>query len=187
MKRRLNRSERYKVYKELVTGKNVGNRDIVIKAAEEARDAVIAACPWFHQTGTQKHTVKMLMGHMLFHGDLFLTGPKLLWRKTPQTYRIETVNGRLLEFQHGPDGVDYKSLLRPLSEGTDIDKIQRFAPEDVLHVKCAETVEPGFYPYGLPMMEKFIRPEIDINFAAEAARNMINALTAWREKQLWRD
>jgi hypothetical protein len=76
----------------------------------------------------------------------------------PETmYRIETVKGRLVEFQQSKEGPDYVSLSKidiTLANEMDLKTATaiRFAPEEIIHFKIGED-RPLFYPYGISIME----------------------------------
>lgn len=72
-------------------------------------------------------------------------------------YRIETVKGRLVEFQQAKDGPDYEALARSdLTHATDseiqLSKAIRFAPEQIVHVRFGED-RNTFHPYGQSLIE----------------------------------
>lgn len=72
-------------------------------------------------------------------------------------YRIETIKGKLLEFQQSKDGPDYQSLARvEVTKATSADLAQataiRFVPESVVHFKIGDD-RRTFYPYGVSLIE----------------------------------
>lgn len=72
-------------------------------------------------------------------------------------YRIETIKGKLLEFQQSKTGPDYESLARvEVTQATDLDLMQataiRFAPESIVHFRIGEE-RKTFYPYGVSLIE----------------------------------
>jgi len=179
MKRRMiNRKDRYKVYEELLDDQKIYQE--IVDASNKVMKIVKAELPW----------VSFLEAfNLLLYGDSFFEecldesfSDDLNLLPVEKVYRIETISGKLLEFQQSDTGPDYKAIA-----GSESSKVIRFTPDQIIHVKCADTVDQGFYPYGLPMTEKFIQPEIDIDFVAEASKNLISALTTWRTNKLWRE
>lgn len=72
-------------------------------------------------------------------------------------YRIETIKGRLIEFQQSKEGPDYQNLARvevtkaskaELAQATAI----RFTPEQIIHMKIGDDRQ-SFYPYGVSVIE----------------------------------
>lgn len=72
-------------------------------------------------------------------------------------YRIETVKGRLIEFQQSAQGPDYEALSKvDILQATDLDLIQsnaiRFAPNQIVHMRIGDD-RRTFYPYGVSLIE----------------------------------
>lgn len=72
-------------------------------------------------------------------------------------FRIETIRGRLIEFQQSKQGPDYNALTRidplraskaEMEQGTAI----RFHPDQIIHMKIGDE-RKTFYPYGVSMIE----------------------------------
>lgn len=72
-------------------------------------------------------------------------------------YRIETIKGKLLEFQQSKEGPDYQSLSRvEVTKATPAELAQataiRFAPEQIVHFRIGDDRQT-FYPYGVSLIE----------------------------------
>lgn len=76
----------------------------------------------------------------------------------PETmYRIETIKGRLLEFQQAKEGPDYKAVSdRPITQYAETELSQttaiRFAPSQIIHMRIGDD-RKTFYPYGQSLIE----------------------------------
>lgn len=76
----------------------------------------------------------------------------------PETiYRIETIKGKLLEFQQAKEGPDYKAVSdRPITQYTETELSQttaiRFAPSQIVHMRIGDD-RKTFYPYGQSLIE----------------------------------
>lgn len=106
--------------------------------------------------------------NLFVFGDYFLeliidpSDPKSGVLKTQELppdsiYRIETVKGRLLEFQQSAQGPDYEALSRSeVTQATDQDLEQsraiRFAPNQIVHFRIGDQ-RRTFYPYGVSLIE----------------------------------
>lgn len=72
-------------------------------------------------------------------------------------FRIETIKGKLVEFQQSKEGPDYQHMIKfPITQATDAELMQantiRFSPDQITHVRqgdCRKT----FYPYGVSLIE----------------------------------
>lgn len=87
-------------------------------------------------------------------------------------YRIETTQGRLVEFQQSKEGPDYQSLSRvEVTQATEADLQQataiRFAPEQVIHVKIGDD-RKTFYPYGVSLIESARGPAHQLRLMEDA-------------------
>lgn len=87
-------------------------------------------------------------------------------------YRIETTQGKLIEFQQSKEGPDYQSLARvDVTQANDADLQQstaiRFAPEQVVHIKIGDD-RKTFYPYGVSLMEAARGPAHQLRLMEDA-------------------
>lgn len=101
-------------------------------------------------------------------GDLFLeividtedpkSGILKLQELPPDSvYRIETTQGRLVEFQQSKEGPDYQALTRTeITKATDTELLQataiRFDPHQIVHARIGDD-RVTFYPYGQSLIE----------------------------------
>jgi hypothetical protein len=96
----------------------------------------------------------------------------------PETmFRIETIKGRLLEYQQSKEGPDYQAIIKgPVSQQTDQDLQQttaiRFAPNQIVHFKIGDD-RKTFYPYGQSLIEPARGP-------AHSLRLMEDAMVIYR-------
>ena len=96
----------------------------------------------------------------------------------PETmYRIETVKGRLIEYQQSKEGPDYQAIIKgPVTQQTEQDLQQttaiRFAPAQVVHFKIGDD-RKTFYPYGQSLIEPARGP-------AHSLRLMEDAMVIYR-------
>lgn len=72
-------------------------------------------------------------------------------------YRIETIKGKLIEFQQAKSGPDYEALSKvEVTRATDFDLMQstaiRFAPQQIVHIRIGDE-RRMFYPYGVSLIE----------------------------------
>lgn len=96
----------------------------------------------------------------------------------PETmYRIETIKGRLIEYQQSKEGPDYQAIIKgPVAQQTEQDLQQttaiRFAPAQVVHFKIGDD-RKAFYPYGQSLIEPARGP-------AHSLRLMEDAMVIYR-------
>ena len=96
----------------------------------------------------------------------------------PETmYRIETIKGRLLEYQQSKEGPDYQAIIKgPVSQQTEQELEQttaiRFSPSQVIHFKIGDD-RKSFYPYGQSLIEPARGP-------AHSLRLMEDAMVIYR-------
>lgn len=96
----------------------------------------------------------------------------------PETmYRIETVKGKLIEFQQSKEGPDYQALTRgPVMGQNDTELIQttaiRFAPSQIIHFRIGDD-RKTFFPYGQSLLEPARGP-------AHSLRLMEDAMIVYR-------
>ena len=87
-------------------------------------------------------------------------------------YRIETVKGRVVEFQQSKEGPDYQAIVRgsPV-ELTDTELNQttaiRFAPSQVVHFRIGDDGKT-FYPYGQSLIEPARAPAHSLRLLEDA-------------------
>src|SRR5581483_909446 len=76
----------------------------------------------------------------------------------PETmFRIETIKGKVLEFQQSKEQPDYQAIVKaPIQTATEMELQQsmaiRFAPEQIIHLKIGD-YRRTFYPYGVSLIE----------------------------------
>ena len=92
-------------------------------------------------------------------------------------YRIETVKGKLIEFQQSKEGPDYQAIVRgSVTELTDTELNQttalRFAPNQIVHFRIGDD-RKTFYPYGQSLIEPARAP-------AHSLRLMEDAMVVYR-------
>ena len=95
--------------------------------------------------------IKSIVFNCALYGDWFgevvfdPSYPKpVLWHHLPcdSMYRIETIKGKLLEYQQSKDGPDYNSIVRYPIEKSDkgvvylLSTALRFRPDRIVHVRC---------------------------------------------------
>jgi intein/homing endonuclease len=87
-------------------------------------------------------------------------------------YRIETIKGKMLEFQQSKDGPDYQSLARSeVTQATQSELAQataiRFAPESIVHMRIGDE-RKLFYPYGVSLLEAARGPAHQLRLCEDA-------------------
>lgn len=92
-------------------------------------------------------------------------------------YRIETVKGKLIEFQQSKEGPDYQAIVRgSVTELTDSELNQttaiRFAPNQIIHFRIGDD-RKTFFPYGQSLIEPARAP-------AHSLRLMEDAMVVYR-------
>lgn len=96
----------------------------------------------------------------------------------PETmYRIETVKGKLIEFQQSKEGPDYQALVRgPITGQNETELTQttaiRFAPSQIVHFRIGDD-RKTFFPYGQSLIEPARGP-------AHSLRLMEDAMVVYR-------
>ena len=91
----------------------------------------------------------------------------------PETiYRIETVKGRVIEFQQSKEGPDYQAIIRGSpTELTDTELGQttaiRFAPSQIIHFRIGDD-RKTFYPYGQSLVEPARAPAHSLRLLEDA-------------------
>jgi hypothetical protein len=120
---------------------------------------------------------------LIVHGDKFfevVINPdnpsegiyKLVPLPVDTMYRIETIKGRLVEFQQSKEGPDYQSIARgDVSQMSDAELAQstaiRFAPTQVLHIRIGDD-RKNFYPYGQSLIEPARGPAHQLRLMEDA-------------------
>lgn len=121
--------------------------------------------------------------NLLINGDLFLEyiinpdkpsdGILRLIPLPPETmYRIETVRGKLIEFQQSKEGPDYKSITSgPIVDQTESELNQstaiRFAATQICHMRIGDD-RKTFYPYGQSLIEPARSPAHQLRLMEDA-------------------
>lgn len=87
-------------------------------------------------------------------------------------YRIETIKGKVLEFQQSNEGPDYQSLARvEVTKATSVELAQataiRFTPEQIVHFKIGDD-RRLFYPYGVSLIEPARGPAHSLKLMEES-------------------
>lgn len=96
----------------------------------------------------------------------------------PETmYRIETVKGKLLEYQQSKEGPDYQAIVKgPVSNQNEMELRQstaiRFAPSQIVHFRIGDD-RKTFFPYGQSLIEPARGP-------AHSLRLMEDAMVVYR-------
>lgn len=96
----------------------------------------------------------------------------------PETmYRIETVKGKLIEYQQSKEGPDYQAIVRgPVQGQNEMELNQttaiRFAPSQIVHFRIGDD-RKTFYPYGQSLVEPARGP-------AHSLRLMEDAMVVYR-------
>ena len=120
---------------------------------------------------------------MIVHGDKFFEivinpdkpaeGIYKIIPLPPETmYRIETIKGKLIEFQQSKEGPDYQALARgDVSQQSDAELSQstaiRFAPSQILHMRIGDD-RRNFYPYGQSLIEPARGPAHQLRLMEDA-------------------
>lgn len=102
-------------------------------------------------------------------------------------YRIETIKGKLMEFQQSKEGPDYQSLARvEVTKATDADLLQatalRFTPEQIIHMKIGDD-RKTFYPYGVSLIEAARGPAHQLRLMEDAM--LVYRLTRAPERRVF--
>lgn len=87
-------------------------------------------------------------------------------------YRIETIKGKLLEFQQSNEGPDYQSLSKIDIATASQGEIQtataiRFHPDQIVHMKIGDD-RNTFYPYGVSLVEPARGPANNLKLMEES-------------------
>ncbi|MEI8270563.1 MAG: portal protein, partial [bacterium] len=132
-------------------------------------------------------TAPVWFKNLIISGDLFLEmvinedNPKEGFYRAvslppEQIFRIETIKGRLLEFQQAKDAPDIKSAIAGMESPGNVDEKQtnviRFHPNQMIHIKIGDDRQQ-FYPYGQSLIEPARGP-------AHSLRLMEDAMLVYR-------
>ena len=87
-------------------------------------------------------------------------------------YRIETIRGKLIEFQQSKEGPDYTALMNPIPLGQDNFDLQkstaiRFNFNQIVHFRIGED-RKLFYPYGVSLIEPARSPAHQLRLMEDA-------------------
>lgn len=102
-------------------------------------------------------------------------------------YRLETTQGRLVEFQQSKEGPDYLSLTRnEVTQATEADLMQataiRFAPQQIIHFRIGDD-RKTFYPYGQSLIEPARGPAHQLRLMEDAM--LVYRLTRAPERRVF--
>lgn len=102
-------------------------------------------------------------------------------------YRIETVKGRLVEFQQSQEGPDYQSLAKvEITKASQAQLMQataiRFHPEQVVHARIGDD-RKMFYPYGVSTIEAARGPAHQLRLMEDAM--LVYRLTRAPERRVF--
>jgi len=138
-----------------------------------------------------------LFKSLCIFGDLFLEivinpdNPKEGIYKTvplpPETmYRIETVKGKLIEFQQSKEGPDYQAIIRGPAHDLDAKEAQgtaiRFSAAQIIHMRIGDD-RKTFYPYGQSLIEPARGPAHSLRLLEDAM--VIYRLTRAPERRVF--
>jgi len=142
-------------------------------------------------------TAWSLFKSLCIFGDLFLEtvinpdNPKEGIYKTvplpPETmYRIETVKGKLIEFQQSKERPDYQAIIRGPAHDLDSKEAQgtaiRFSPSQIIHMRIGDD-RKTFYPYGQSLIEPARGPAHSLRLLEDAM--VIYRLTRAPERRVF--
>lgn len=87
-------------------------------------------------------------------------------------FRIETIKGKVLEFQQSKEAPDYQAIIKsPIQSATEAELQQstaiRFAPEQVIHIRIGD-YRKTFYPYGVSLIEAARGPAHQLRMMEDA-------------------
>jgi hypothetical protein len=87
-------------------------------------------------------------------------------------FRIETIKGKILEFQQSKEAPDYQAIIKsPIQGATEAELQQstaiRFAPEQVIHIRIGD-YRKTFYPYGVSLIESARGPAHQLRMMEDA-------------------
>lgn len=102
-------------------------------------------------------------------------------------YRIETIKGKLLEFQQSKEGPDYQSLSKvDVMKATPAELAQataiRFAPEQIIHFRIGDERQQ-YYPYGVSLVDAARGPAHQLRLMEDAM--LVYRLTRAPERRVF--
>jgi len=102
-------------------------------------------------------------------------------------YRIETIKGRLVEFQQSQEGPDYQALARTeITKASQAELMQatalRFHPEQIVHGRVGDH-RKMFYPYGVSVIEAARGPAHQLRMMEDAM--LVYRLTRAPERRVF--
>lgn len=102
-------------------------------------------------------------------------------------YRIETIKGKVVEFQQSKEGPDYQSLARvEVTKATEADLAQatalRFNPDSIVHFRIGGN-RKTFWPYGVSLIEAARGPAHQLKLMEDAM--LIYRLTRAPERRVF--
>jgi Bacteriophage T4-like portal protein (Gp20)/Intein splicing domain len=102
-------------------------------------------------------------------------------------YRIETIKGKVLEFQQSKETPDYQAIVKaPIATATEAELQQstaiRFAAEQIVHIKIGD-YRRTFYPYGVSLIEAARGPAHQLRMMEDAM--VIYRLTRAPERRVF--
>lgn len=102
-------------------------------------------------------------------------------------YRIETIKGKVLEFQQSKEAPDYQALVKaPIDTATESELQQstaiRFSPEQIIHIRIGD-YRRTFYPYGVSLIEPARGPAHQLRMMEDAM--VIYRLTRAPERRVF--
>lgn len=174
----VNRMVRYKEYKEILEQTHLiglALMDILHNAAIAVPECEYVPVANGFQVGLPYPRLYRLAFDLAVAGDSFYelifepndTRPILYQALSSDTiYRIETVKGKLLEFQQSRQGPDYSALSRPIDSDRKSHAV-RFTPEQIYQLSIGTN---EFYPYGVSLLEP-IRKNKNAEISEGAVKN----------------
>jgi hypothetical protein len=118
-----------------------------------------------------------LMGDLFYEIGISQSNPKagilkLLRIPADTMFRIESVKGKLLEFQQSREGPDYNALTRAdVTQATEAElnttSAIRFSPNQIIHIKIGDD-RKTFYPYGVSLIEAARGPAHQLRLIEDA-------------------
>lgn len=126
----------------------------------------------------------------MIYGDWFgeiIDGTTFNYFPANTMYRIETIEGELVEFQQSLKSPDYTCLYVNIEKATkeDLEKspVIRFAPNKIVHIRPYVS---KYYPYGVSCLEKYKKfntnfeldkPILDNQFEDELTQGICELVT----------
>ncbi len=200
--------DRAALYVEIL--KNAEYTKEIMEVSKKVHSNVIKEVPWFDTAVTPNGNF-VASTCLLGLGDLFLEvtgydddGFPLLTIRVPM-FKIVTTKGEVLEYQQANEPcyewVDLSAARKPIHskvvmEAPTGEKVTRYPAGNVIHIKCVDTDDIEFFPYGIAMCHKWAgvmteklgikyhMRDFDYDFTKHASRNMIDSLTELRSRAI---